>query len=138
MLKIEERPMEEQKASQLILVVEDEEKNMKLIADVLQLAGYRILKAVNGEEAIAHLRIHDPDLVISDICMSDVNGWELGFWISENKKDKKVPIIFLSSLISEEGPLKPGEFDDYYMPKPFAAHRLVKKIEELLTVKKGA
>jgi len=122
----------------IILIVEDEEKNMKLIADVLQLAGYRILKAVNGEEAIAHIQIQDPDLVVADICMSDVNGWELGFWISENKKDIKIPIIFLSSLISEEGPVKPGEFGECYMPKPFVAQRLIKKIEELLTVTKEA
>jgi DNA-binding response OmpR family regulator len=130
--------MEEHNASQLILVVEDDEKNMKLIADVLELAGYRILKAVDGEEGIAHLKVQDPDMVIADLCMPNLNGWRLGLWIMENKKHKKVPIIFLSALLNEEGLPGKGEFGDYYMPKPFEAKKLIEKIEELLTSKKVA
>jgi len=129
--------MQKQNESKLILVVEDEEQNMKLIADVLALAGYHILKAVDGEEAIARLKVHNPDLIIADLCMPNFNGWKLGLWIAENKKDKNIPIIFLSSLLSEEGLPQPGELGDYYMPKPFEAERLIKKIEELLTNKKG-
>lgn len=127
--------MQEQNASKLILVVEDEEKNMRLIADVLELAGYHILKAVDGEEAIAHLKIRNPDLVIADLCIPNFNGWRLGLWIMENKKDKMIPIIFLSALLNEEGPPKQGELGDYYMPKPFDAQKLIQKIEELVTRK---
>jgi len=136
MLKSEERPIEEQKASKLILVVEDEERNMRLITDVLQLAGYRILKAVDGEEAVTHLKAQNPDIVISDLCMPNFNGWRLGLWIAENKKDKKIPIIFLSSLLGEEGPPGQGEYGDYYMSKPFDTQRLINKIEELLVIEK--
>jgi DNA-binding response OmpR family regulator len=129
--------MRGQEASKLILIVEDEEKNMKLVSCELELAGYRILKAADGQEAIDHLKVHDPDIVIADLSMPNFNGWRLGLWITENKKDKRTPIIFLSALISEEGPPSPGEFGDYYMPKPFEHQRLILKIEELLAFKKG-
>jgi adenylate cyclase len=130
--------MQEHGASKFILIVEDEEKSMKLLADVLQLAGYSVQKAVNGTQAIACLKVHKPDMIIADLCMPDFNGWRLGLWIMENKKDEKIPIIFLSSLISEEGPPGQGEYGDYYIPKPFDAQKLTKKIEELLEVKKVA
>jgi CheY-like chemotaxis protein len=129
--------MQEANTSKLILVVEDEERNMKLITDVLETAGYRILKAVDGEEAIARLKVHNPDIIIADLCMPNLNGWRLGLWIAENKKDKKIPIIFLSSLLNEEGPPRQGEYGDYYMPKPLEAQKLIKKMEELLADKKG-
>ena len=124
--------IQEQDISRLILVAEDDPKNMKLITDVLQLAGYRILKAFDGEEVITFLKSETPDIVIADICMANINGWELGFWLSENRKEKEIPIIFLSSLISEEGPLIPGKFGEYYMPKPFETKRLLEKIKGLL------
>lgn len=123
--------MQEPNASKLVLVVEDEEMNMKLLTDHLELAGYHVLKAVDGEEAIACLKVHTPDIVIADLCMPKLNGWRLGLWISENK-DKKIPIIFLSATINEEDLPSHGEPGDYYMPKPVDAQRLIKKIEECL------
>jgi DNA-binding response OmpR family regulator len=122
--------------SKLILVVEDEERNRKLINDVLQKAGYCILTANDGEEAIACLKAHQPDIIIADLCMPNLNGWRLGLWIEENKKGKKIPIIFLSSLLNEEGPPGKGEFGDYYMSKPFDIQALIEKIEELLKKEK--
>jgi DNA-binding response OmpR family regulator len=130
--------MQEQNASKLILVVEDDEKSMTLVADVLTLSGYRILKAVDGEEAIVHLKAHNPDMVISDLCMPGFDGWRLGLWITENRKDKKIPIIFLSAILNGDGPPGQGELGDYYMPKPLDTQKLIKKIEELLTAKKAA
>ena len=127
-----------QNREKTILIVEDDEKYMRLMADMLQRAGYRILKAADGEEAITHLKVQDPDTVISDLCMPNLNGWRLGLWIMENKKDKKIPIIFLSALLSEEGPPGQGEFGDYYISKPFDIKRLIEKIEELLSSKKAA
>ena len=67
--------MSEQNASKLILVVE-EEKNMKLITGVLALAGHRFLKAFDGEEAIAQLKEHDPDIIIADLNMPQFNKWK--------------------------------------------------------------
>lgn len=130
--------MQEQNASKLILVVEDNAKHMTLITDVLELTGYRILKAINVEEAITILKIQDPDIVIADIFLPKFDGWELGIWIVKNKKDKKIPIIYLSALLREESSPIEGELGDYYMSKPFEAQRLIKKIEELLTPKKVA
>jgi len=122
--------------SKLILVVEDNEMHMDLITDVLQLAGYSVLKAVDGEKAMACLKVQDPDMVISDFNMPNFSGWKLGLWILEHKKDKKIPIIFLSALLSEEGPPNELDLGDYYFPKPFETKKLIQKIEELLTVKK--
>jgi DNA-binding response OmpR family regulator len=128
--------MQELNTSKLILVVDDEEMSMALIADVLGLAGYRVLKASDGTQAVTCLKDHDPDLVIADLNMPNLNGWQLGLWIMENRA-KKIPLIFLSSLINEGGPPGQAEFGDYYMPKPFKAEILIKKVEELLTAKKG-
>jgi len=130
--------MKELNASKLILVVEDNEKHMNLMTDVMELAGYRILKAVNVEEAIVLLKAHNPDMVIADLFLPDLNGWELGLWITKNKKDQNIPIIYLSARLREEALPVQGELGDYYMPKPFDTKRLIEKIEELLAGKKVA
>jgi DNA-binding response OmpR family regulator len=124
----------EEKNAKCILVVEDDEKSMKLVTDILGLSGYRTLKALDGEQALNQFKAHTPDMVIADLNMPNLNGWKLGFWIKEKQKERKIPVIFISALIDAEGRPGANELGDYYFPKPFESSRLIKKIEELLKV----
>lgn len=118
--------------SPCILVVEDDEKHMKLINDLLEAAGYRVVKAVDGKEAMAHFTAHRPELVITDLNVPGLSGWKLGLWIREQKNDRTTPIIFLSALLADEGGAGPH---DFYLPKPFETQKLLQKVAEVLAAR---
>ena len=68
--------MSGQGAGRLILIVEDNEKNLKLVRDVLRFHGFRTVEATNGEDAVVMAREHLPDLVLMDIALPGIDGVE--------------------------------------------------------------
>jgi two-component system cell cycle response regulator DivK len=102
-----------------VLVVEDNEKNMKLFRDVLMAAGYRTLEATTGEEAVALAAEHSPDLVLMDIQLPDIDGIEALGRLRRNSRTGSVPVLALTAQAMEgdrERFLAAG-FDDY-LSKP--------------------
>jgi two-component system cell cycle response regulator DivK len=102
-----------------ILVVEDNEKNMKLFRDVLLAAGYRTLEATTGGEAVALALEHSPDLVLMDIQLPDIDGVEALGRLRADGRTKSVPVLALTAQAMEgdrERFLAAG-FDDY-LSKP--------------------
>lgn len=86
-------------SGRLILCIEDEETLRRDIADELLEAGYRVLEASNGTEALAHLHTHRPDLILCDISMPGLNGYELLKIVQDEGSDyADVPFVFLSAL----------------------------------------
>ena len=84
-----------------VLVVEDNEKNMKLFRDVLLSAGYRTLEATTGEEAVAVATEHSPDLVLMDIQLPDIDGVEALGRLRADGRTASVPVLALTAQAME-------------------------------------
>src|SRR5882724_8013658 len=81
-----------------ILVVEDNELNMKLFHDLLEAHGYNILQTRDGMEALKLARQHRPDLILMDIQLPEVSGLEVTKWIKEDDALKAIPIIAVTAF----------------------------------------
>jgi two-component system cell cycle response regulator DivK len=102
-----------------VLVVEDNERNMKLFRDVLQASGYRTLEATTGGDAVALAAEHSPDLVLMDIQLPDIDGVEALGRLRADERVSSVPVLALTAQAMEgdrERFLAAG-FDGY-MSKP--------------------
>ncbi len=83
-----------------VLIVEDNDKNMKLARDVLQAKGYATLEAVNGEDGVRLAMEHKPDLVLMDIQLPDINGVEAFKRIRANADTAKVPVVAFTASVT--------------------------------------
>ena len=81
-----------------ILVVEDNELNMKLFHDLLESQGYNILQTRNGVEALKIARTQKPDLILMDIQLPEVSGLEVTKWIKEDDDIKQIPVIAVTAF----------------------------------------
>ena len=114
-----------------ILVVDDESRMRKLVKDFLTRAGYQVLEAGDGMEAM-DLFYEDKDiaLIILDVMMPHMDGWET---CREIRKDSKVPIIMLTARSEERDELQGFELGvDEYISKPFSPKILVARVEAIL------
>jgi two-component system cell cycle response regulator DivK len=87
--------------SQQILVVEDNERNMKLFCDVLQSSGYRTLEATTGESAVELALEHVPDLVLMDIQLPDIDGIEALDRLRADERSASLPVLALTAQAME-------------------------------------
>ena len=113
-----------------VLVVEDNEKNMKLFRDVLQAAGYRTLEATTGGEAVALAAEHAPDLVLMDIQLPDIDGIEALGRLRADGRTAFLPVLALTAQAMEgdrERFLAAG-FDGY-LSKPVNVADLVATVQ---------
>src|SRR5512137_2542735 len=85
-------------AERRILLVDDDATLRELLADALEREGFTILRAGNGEEGVGVALAGKPDLVISDIVMPEMNGWELCQALRALPSTRAIPFLFLSSL----------------------------------------
>jgi two-component system cell cycle response regulator DivK len=109
-----------------ILVVEDNEKNMKLVRDVLQATGYRTLEAISAEDAIELARAHRPDLVLMDVQLPGIDGVEALGRLRGDERTAAIPVLALTAQAMEgdrERFLAAG-FDGY-LPKPVNIAELI-------------
>jgi two-component system cell cycle response regulator DivK len=83
----------------LILIVEDNEKNMKLARDVLQFHGFRTVETVNGEDAVIMAREHLPDLVLMDISLPGIDGVEATRQLKDEPSTATIPIVALTASV---------------------------------------
>jgi two-component system, OmpR family, alkaline phosphatase synthesis response regulator PhoP len=99
-----------------ILVVDDEQPLRDLLADVLELAGHRVLVAANGREALTIARRDRPDLVVSDVMMPLLNGVRLCQQLKADPSTASVPVILMSSVGAR---IVNGSGTDAFVKKPF-------------------
>ena len=114
-----------------ILVVEDNEKNMKLFRDVLQASGYRLLEATTGERAMALAAEHQPNLVLMDIQLPDIDGVEALGRLRADARTASIPVVALTAQAmhgDRERFLDAGF--DAYISKPVDVVEFVKTVKE--------
>jgi two-component system cell cycle response regulator DivK len=119
--------------SKLILVVEDQEDNRRIFRDLLTSNGYEVIEAVNGIEGVSLAENHRPDLILMDIQLPGIDGYEATRQIKANHDLKNIPIIVVTSYALSGDDLK--AFDagcDAYVAKPFSPRELLTKIREYL------
>ncbi len=120
----------------VILVVEDEPKNMKLVCDLLLVSGYNVLEAYDGKQGVNMAIAGKPDLVLMDIVMPIMDGYTATKSIKNNQATKKIPIIVLTAHAmnqEKEKALESGADD--YISKPIDIHALLNMINKYLNEK---
>jgi two-component system cell cycle response regulator DivK len=116
-----------------ILIVEDNEKNMKLARDVLQAKGYSTLEAVNGEEGVRLALQHKPDLVLMDIQLPDINGIEAFRRIRSNAETAAVPIVaFTASVTANDLSRIDQAGFDAFIGKPINIKEFVATVQRVI------
>jgi DNA-binding response OmpR family regulator len=120
-----------------ILAVDDEESIRNLVAVTLRNRGFEVETAVDGEGAIDKALLWQPDLIILDVMMPKMNGWEARKRLRENEKTKGIPIIILSAVGEFESQLAGMQSDnDDYLTKPFAPSHLGALVERMFDPQK--
>jgi len=119
--------------SHKILIVDDEKKIRDLVCFRLEFKGYDVSSAGDGTEALEKVKEFEPDLMVLDIMMPDMSGYEVCKRVKGDSATQQTKVILLSAKgrkQDEEEGLRAGA--DAYMTKPFRANKLIEKIEELL------
>ena len=120
--------------SKLILVVEDQEDNRRIMRDLLTSAGYEVTEAVTGEEGVAAAETQRPDLILMDIQLPGLDGYEATRQIKANPNLKHIPIIVVTSYALSGDDVKAFEAGcNAYVSKPFSPRELLAKIREYLS-----
>ena len=119
--------------SKRILVVEDQEDNRRILRDLLTSAGYEMIEAVTGDEGVALAETHRPDLILMDIQLPGLDGYEATRRIKGNPALRQIPIIAVTSYALSGDDAKAFEAGcDAYVTKPFSPRALLAKIREHL------
>ncbi len=116
-----------------ILIVEDEKEIVKLIAFHMTIAGYDVISAKNGIEALEICNTQNPALIILDIMLPRIDGWEVCRRLKLDPQTRHIPIIILSALSEIEDKLKGFDLGtDDYVTKPFSPRELVVRVKRVL------
>jgi two-component system, cell cycle response regulator DivK len=119
--------------SKKILVVEDTENNRRILNDLLTKAGFDVIEAIDGEKGVAMAEERRPDLILMDIQLPIIDGYEATRRIKSNRDLRHIPIIAVTSyaLSGDEDKARAAGCDDF-VPKPYSPRQLLAKIRELL------
>jgi len=116
-----------------ILIVEDDAETRLILQQGLRYAGFSTVTADDGEEALEQFRQVSPDLIILDIEMPRLNGWEVLERLKSGWRSKKVPVMMITGRTSDDEKKKGYDMGvDYYVTKPFNLSRLLPVIRNLI------
>lgn len=116
-----------------ILLVEDHEDNRRIVRDLLTNAGYELIEAVTGEEGIRLAETQGPDLVLMDIQLPGIDGYEVTRRLRQNPALARTPIIAVTSYaLSGDDAKALAAGCDAYVAKPFSPRALLAKVQEYL------
>jgi two-component system cell cycle response regulator DivK len=119
--------------SQRILVVDDHADNRRILRDLLGSAGFEILEAVTGEEAVARAEAEVPDLILMDIQLPGIDGYEATRRIKANEALRRIPLIVVTSYaLSGDDAKALAAGADAYVAKPFSPRVMLAKVREYL------
>lgn len=120
-----------------ILVIDDDEKITSLLRRSLAFEGYKVYTAKDGIEGLSIMREHDPDLVVLDVMMPNIDGWEVCSRIRES--DSKAAILMLTAKDDVSDRVKGLDLGaDDYLVKPFALEELLARVRALLRRRTGS
>ena len=119
--------------AKLVLIVEDNELNMKLFHDLLDANGYATLKTGSGLEALDLARSHRPDLIIMDIQLPEVSGLEVTRWIKEDDELRTIPVIAVTAFAmkGDEERIRRGGCEGY-LSKPISITRFIEAVRRFI------
>ena len=121
-----------------ILIIEDQEDNRAILRDLLSGAGFELIEAVNGEEGVKLAQSERPDLILMDIQLPIIDGYEATRQIRAIDDLKSIPIIAVTSyaLSGDEAKTRDAGCNGY-VAKPFSPRQLLAKVRELLPGEKS-
>jgi two-component system, cell cycle response regulator DivK len=117
-----------------VLIVEDNDLNMKLFHDLLEAHGYDTLQTKDGMEALRLARLHRPDLILMDIQLPEVSGLEVTKWIKEDDELRTIPIIAVTAFAmkGDEEKIREGGCEAY-IAKPISVVSFLQTVERYLS-----
>jgi two-component system alkaline phosphatase synthesis response regulator PhoP len=120
--------------NKVIMVVDDEPDILLTVGQMLEMSGYQVIKAKDGIECINKLNelVTNPDLLLLDIMMPDLSGWDIAARIKENLAWKNIPIIFLTAKGDTMSIGMGNLAAEDYIVKPFDIKDLKKRIEKII------
>ena len=123
-----------QAAAKTVLIVEDNELNMKLFNDLLEAHGHFTLQTKDGVEALRMARTHRPDLILMDIQLPEVSGLEVTKWLKEDDDLRSIPIIAVTAFAmkGDEQKIRDGGCEAY-IAKPISVASFMSTVERFLS-----
>lgn len=119
-----------------ILVVDDDELNLKLVASMIEAQGHEVVTAINGRGALDKAVSFQPDLILLDIMLPDINGYEVCKTLKVQGETHLIPIVFITALDDRESRLAGLEAGaDDFLTKPIDKSELILRVKNLLRVK---
>lgn len=128
-------PLKEVSYKADILVVDDTPANLRLLSKMMTEYGYNVRQAINGKMALTAVQAVKPDLILLDINMPDMNGYEVCEKLKSNEETASIPVIFLSALddaLDKVKAFQVGGAD--YVTKPFQLEEILVRIQNQLTI----
>jgi two-component system, cell cycle response regulator DivK len=116
-----------------VLIVEDNELNMKLFRDLLEAHGYKTIETRDGMEALALARAHRPDLILMDIQLPEVSGLEVTKWLKEDDSLRSIPVVAVTAFAmkGDEEKIREGGCESY-IAKPISVSSFVETVKKFL------
>ena len=120
-------------SAKTVLIVEDNELNMKLFHDLLDAHGYRILQTKDGMEALDIAREHHPDLILMDIQLPEVSGLVVTKWLKEDDELMSIPVIAVTAFAmkGDEERIREGGCEAY-LSKPISVAKFISTVKTYL------
>jgi DNA-binding response OmpR family regulator len=123
----------------VILIADDDPEILSLLSIRLSRAGYKVLEAADGEQTLAAVRTHFPDLIILDVMMPGKNGWEVAKELRHDPRFRDIGILMLTAIGEKINEMtSPLYGADEYVDKPFEFADLESKISSILAKRKHA
>lgn len=120
-----------------ILLIDDHQTVFRLLEAIVRIKGYQLLYAESGQKGIVMARQEQPDLILLDVMMPDIDGFKVCQYLKENVDTQNIPVMFLTAR-GADGDMETGRKAgaDGFMTKPFQTIDVLKQIERLLPVRK--
>ena len=129
--------MNQEKLVENILIVDDTIPNLRVLSTMLKAENYKVRKATDGESAIEAVKENQPDLILLDIKMPGMDGYEVCKFLKSDVKTKDIPIIFISAMSDIDDKVKAFEFGGSdYIIKPFQEQEVLARVKSQLTIEK--
>ena len=118
-----------------ILVVDDRPENLRLLSEILSKHNYKVRRVTSGKQAITATEIDPPSLILLDIMMPDMNGYEVCQYLKSQERTAEIPVIFLSALDKTFDKVKAFEVGGIdYVTKPFQVEEIIVRVQNQLTI----
>jgi len=116
-----------------VMIVEDNELNMKLFNDLLEAQGYQTIQTRNGLEALDLARANQPDLILMDIQLPEVSGLEVTKWLKEDESLQRIPVIAVTAFAmkGDEDRIRQGGCEAY-ISKPISVMKFLETVKSYL------